>query len=175
MGIESHDLLTCAKSWYSGATTEVIFRSVASKAYYAALHAVDKTFLEPGEKVNGRDDEGTHDKVAGKALSYSKRAKAKDAEAAAEVAQLLPQCKKARVIADYKLDRPFKKEDAAKVITKSEQICRLCAALRISFSKQKPDEDATPANPIKIAEFVDSAVTAAPATLKARPTLTRLK
>lgn len=126
MSCESEDFLALAKEWNKGeAKSEVLLRSVASRAYYGALHCAARTFPERDGYIP-RDKESSHQLIIGKAAVYGKQNNPGRAEAA-NVALNLSKMRRLRNMADYHLEEEFSRQDADWMLDKSDQVTADCA------------------------------------------------
>lgn len=114
MSCKPEDFLVVAENLLAeeAPRSEAMFRSAASRAYYAALHAADMALpvdLEPSSAE--RKGKGSHQAVIDAMTKWGKAIRPGRSEAIA-VARNLPRLKTVRKLADYGLADSFTLEEA---------------------------------------------------------------
>jgi uncharacterized protein (UPF0332 family) len=125
MSTSPRKILEHAEQICSGRPDEIGWRCAASRAYYAALHAVKATFERPSKLPTGRT-ESTHEEVIRAAGEYA-RAKKPACDQAAVIAQQLARMKSDRTLADYYLDKRFGDDDCQRMMKRATALQDLCA------------------------------------------------
>jgi hypothetical protein len=124
MSASPHDLLQLSTRLLTADCDEVTRRCVVSRAYYAALHAVQCTFEERLQESSG-DHESTHARVIGRAVAYANQQRP-GRMYAAEIAKIMPRLRRTRNIADYHLDVSFESPLCSDVTAKAQRVLALC-------------------------------------------------
>ena len=123
MPCKPRELLALAKSLQASKGSEAVERCAVSRAYYAALHEVDATFIQRAEfRVDG---ESSHREIISRATVYGNSLSPGRTEAG-QVAQMMTRLRRARNKADYELDKAFPAKDAAEILTRAELVLNLC-------------------------------------------------
>lgn len=123
MAIEPTDILRLSKQLHSlnQDAEESWKRCIVSRAYYAALHAVERTF-DQGARIAG---ESSHAEVIGRAVAYGNQV-VPGRGYARTIAQMLPKLRRLRNRADYHLNDSIDESEYSDVIVRAEKVLSLC-------------------------------------------------
>lgn len=122
MSVKPRDLLDQAVGLKSG-TGEVSARAAISRAYYAALHRVGEILDESTAK---EDDEGnTHLKTIAAVERLAKRV-TPGRQAAIQIARVLRQLRRSRVLADYQLEEDVPEHEVEVTLARAQKVFELC-------------------------------------------------
>lgn len=125
MPCSSYDLLALAKKIKSfNLDDEAANRCITSRAYYAALHAVEKTFDERAAEFRV-DGESSHREIIGRATAYGAQLLPGRTNAA-QIAKIVTRLRRERNKADYDIDEPYLVQSSDDVLVRSEQVLILC-------------------------------------------------
>lgn len=103
---------------------ESVKRCVVSRAYYAALHAVDLTFskAEVSARLNG---ESSHAEIIGRALARGNQI-AVGRTSARTIANMMPRLRRFRNAADYKISENIDEREYLDVVARAQKVLNLC-------------------------------------------------
>ena len=123
MPCKPRELLALAKSLQASKGSEAFERCAVSRAYYAALHEVDATFIQRAEfRIDG---ESSHREIISRATVYGNSLNPGRTEAG-QVAQIMTRLRRARNKADYELEKAFSPKEAEEVLSRAEFVLNLC-------------------------------------------------
>lgn len=171
MPIQPSDLLQLAADLSaSGAPSECLKRCVVSRAYYAALHAVDDTFEARGPRING---ESSHAEIISRAQVYSKGANPGRSDARS-IANELPRLRRFRNHADYHLDTDFDEKAYTDVVARARRVITLCSDVQRLRDGAQQSAAPAPAQAAAAIGTIDPVDTPPPSPPQ-RPGLRRIK
>lgn len=122
---------------------ECLRRCVVSRAYYAALHAVDTTFTkrDPSARVNG---ESSHAEIIGRAVARGNQV-APGRGNARTIANMVSRLRRFRNAADYRIEDAFDEREYSDVVVRAQKVLDLCAefnSANIAAESSKPEQAA---------------------------------
>lgn len=127
MPCSPHDILALATRIQHSDGCEAASRTVVSRAYYAALHEVEKTFEKRGEQYRV-DGESSHVEIITRALVYGKSV-APGRETAAVIAKEMTRLRRERNTADYKIAEAVLPQNAAEILRRAERVLDMCGQI----------------------------------------------
>ncbi len=124
MSTSPHDLLKLAENLRQQEANESALRCAVSRAYYAALHQVQRVFEQRSQnaRING---ESSHAEIIGRATAYGNTL-SPGRENARTIATYLTRMRHVRNQADYDLDGNFLILECDRVIERSRSVLSLC-------------------------------------------------
>jgi uncharacterized protein (UPF0332 family) len=128
MSCKPHDWLELAKE-LSTHPTEIAKRSAVSRAYYAAHHAVLKTFPEIAGQPRNKN-ETSHAFVIRRVTAYAAEKTNVGREEAGKIAGRLDAARRERNTADYHVDAVFPPYAVSETLKKAIVILNLCDQIK---------------------------------------------
>lgn len=168
MPVQPIDLLELSKQLMvlnSGQDDECIKRCVVSRAYYAALHAVDTTFskADVNARVNG---ESSHAEIIGRAVARGNQV-AVGRTSARTIANMMPRLRRFRNSADYKISENFNDQEYLDVVARAQRVLDLCNEFNVLNTAEVAQ--------LSIKSDVDDSLVSTSAVVGERPSLKRVK
>lgn len=132
------EILTVAKHLQAQSGDEATRRSIASRAYYAALHQTKDTFSPV--QTSALAHESSHEKIIARAFIYGNSRELKPGRSsAAMIAKTLNKLRRKRNEADYQLDDAFGEGTEIDCLARAEAVMALCAEVAGKMSAVSAD------------------------------------
>jgi len=128
MPVSPPDFLKLATRLNTSECDEITRRCVVSRAYYAALHAVDHTFGAREQELSN-DGESSHARIIGRARAYANTLNP-GRTSAAHIAKLMPKLRRVRNKADYELADEMPQEICTEVSARAQRVLDLCSEIK---------------------------------------------
>ncbi len=124
MSVQPIDLLQLSKQLMTlnSGKDESVKRCVVSRAYYAALHAVDLTFPKKIPRMNG---ESSHAEIIGRAVARGNQIAA-GRMSAKTIANMMAKLRRFRNFADYNISEEIDDGDYIDIVARAEKVLKLC-------------------------------------------------
>jgi hypothetical protein len=126
MSVQPVDLLELSKQLMTleSGQNECVRRCVVSRAYYAALHAVDLTFPQAagGARIDG---ESSHAQIIGRAVARGNQVAA-GRTSARMIANMMPRLRRFRNAADYRISENIDNREYLDVVARAQKVLELC-------------------------------------------------
>lgn len=126
MPVQPFDLLQLSKQLMTlnAGQDECVKRCVVSRAYYAALHAVDLTFAKA--EISARvDGESSHAEIIGRAVARGNQV-AVGRTSARTIANMMPRLRRFRNAADYRISENIDEREYLDVVARAQKVLDLC-------------------------------------------------
>ena len=168
MSCSPRELLALAVELRALEKSEAVERCVVSRAYYAALHAVDQTFEARDQKFRV-DGESSHAEIIGRATAYSSRIVPGRSDAAF-IAKQSHRLRRERNHADYHIEKEMRANSHVEAIELATKILDTCDEV---IRKLKAADALSLTGMASTA--AEAVVTAAAVPARPRPTLIRIR